>query len=276
MLEEIGLHVVCAANGQEALGRIAEVPPDIVLTDMQMPEMNGLELVEQIGRRYPFVPVIVMTAYGSEDLAVQALRRGAASYVPKHNLSRDLINTVENVLSVARARRETRSMLDSMTRLEAQFVLGNTVEGLDALIGHLKEQLRQIGLFGERDILRAGTAVYEALMNAIEHGNLELAAEERDHEGTFYRRLVEERSRHSPFRSRHVHLRVCLTRSEAMFSVRDEGLGFDPGMLRDPLDSDNVGQVSGRGLFLIRTFMDEVFFNEAGNEITMVKRRTTD
>ena len=150
------------------------------------------------------------------------------------------------------------------------------MEGLDTLIGHLKEQLRQIGLFGERDILRVGTAVYEALTNAIEHGNLELAAQQRDHEGTSYRRLVEERSRHSPYRSRHVHLRVCLTRSEAMFSVRDEGGGFDPAVLPDPLDPDNVGQVSGRGLFLIRTFMDEVLFNEAGNEITMVKRRTTD
>ena len=217
-----------------------------------------------------------MTAYGSEEIAVAALRLGAASYVPKHNLSRDLVDTVKSVLSVSRARRETRAMLDSMTRLDSQFVLDNSTAGLDALIGYLKEQLRQIGLFGERDILRVGTAVYEALNNAVEHGNLELSSSDRDEEGTSYRRFVEERARCAPYRNRHVYLSVALTRGEAQITVRDDGGGFDPRLLPDPSNPENVGRVNGRGLFLIRTFMDDVRFNESGNEITMVKRRTAD
>lgn len=276
MLEEIGLRVSCAEHGREALEIIERSPPDVVLADMQMPVMDGLELVRQIGARFPWIPVIVMTAYGSEEIAVIALQIGAASYVPKQNLARNLIDTVKNVLSVARARRETRAMLDSMTRLESEFVLSNTVEGLDALIGHIKDQLRQIGLFGEREILRVGTAVYEAVVNAIEHGNLELAATQRDIEGPYYRRFVEDRARQAPYRNRHVRLTTCLTRSEATFSVRDEGRGFDPSTLPDPTDPENVGKVNGRGLFLIRTFMDEVRFNDAGNEITMIKRRVSD
>jgi CheY-like chemotaxis protein/anti-sigma regulatory factor (Ser/Thr protein kinase) len=276
MLEEVGLRITCAEHGREALEKMEYRLPDVVLTDMQMPEMDGLELVEEIGKRYPAVPVIVMTAFGSEETAVVALQKGAASYVPKHNIARDLVDTVKNVLSVGRAKRETRAMLDSMTRLESRYVLSNTIEGLDALIGYVKEQLRQIRLFGERDILRVGTAVYEALINAIEHGNLELDASQRDTEGPYYRRFVEERSRTSPFRSRHVYLTACLTRSEAIFSVRDEGNGFDPTTLPDPTAPENVGKVNGRGLFLIRTFMDEVSFNDTGNEITMVKRRTSD
>lgn len=274
MLEEIGLHVTCAEHGNQALEKISQELPDVVLTDMQMPEMDGLELVQQIGMLHPSVPVILMTAYGSEETAVKALRAGAASYVPKHNLARDLVDTVKNVLSVARAKRETRAMLDSMTRLESRFVLSNTIEGLDALIGHVKEQLRQIGLFGERDILRVGTALYEAVINAIEHGNLELDASHRDTEGPHYRRFVEERARQSPFRRRHVYLTACLTRSQATFTVRDEGAGFDPTTLPDPIAPENVGQVNGRGLFLIRTFMDDVRFNEPGNEITLVKGRS--
>lgn len=276
MLEEIGLRVQSAAHGREALEKLAMALPDMVLTDMQMPELNGLELIGEISRRYPSVPVVVMTAYGSEETAVSALRLGAASYVPKHNLSRDLVETVKNVLSVARARRETLAMLDSMNRLDTQFVLDNTAEGLDALIGYLKEQFRQIRLFGEQDILRVGTAVYEALTNAIEHGNLELSSSDRDDEGPAYRRIVEERARQAPYRNRHVYLSVALTRGEALITVRDEGKGFDPSVLPDPSDPENVGRVNGRGLFLIRTFMDEVRFNPSGNEITMVKRRTTD
>src|SRR5690349_13770360 len=80
-------HFACdvqfAADGKEALQQIERVAPDLVLTDLQMPEMNGLELVAAVKRDYPFVPVVLMTAQGSEDLAAEALRRGAASYVPK-------------------------------------------------------------------------------------------------------------------------------------------------------------------------------------------------
>lgn len=165
-------------------------------------------------------------------------------------------------------------MLDSMRRLEAEYVLNNTLEGLDSLIGYLKEQLRFIRLLGEADILRVGTAVYEGLVNAIEHGNLEISSEERDRPSNAYRRLVEDRASDARFRTRHVYLTTTLTRTEATFCIRDQGPGFDPNSLPDPTAPENVGKVNGRGMFLIRTFMDEVQFNEAGNELTMIKRRT--
>ena len=68
-------------------------------------------------------------------------------------------------------------------------------------------------------------------------------------------------------------MNAVLTRGSATFVVRDEGPGFDTSRLPDPTAPENVAQVNGRGLFLIRTFMDDVRFNERGNEITMTKRR---
>jgi CheY-like chemotaxis protein len=276
MLEEIGLDVAGATDGKDAVLKIEESLPDLVVTDMQMPEMDGLQLVQQVTDSHPAVPVILMTAFGSEELAVKALQIGAASYVPKHNLPRDLVGTVKNVLAVARARHATRAMLGSMTRVEADYVLSNTLEGLEALIGYQKDQLRQMHLFGEHDILRIGTALYEALVNAIEHGNLEIVAAQRDLPSSEYRRLLDERRVSPPFRSRHVYLTSRFTRSSATFIVRDQGPGFDPTGLPDPTEPENVGRVNGRGLFLIRTFMDEVHFNRQGNEITMVRRRDMD
>ena len=273
-LEEVGFNVVAVENGQQAVDQIDSTQPDVVLTDMQMPVMDGLGLVERMTKDHPTVPVVVMTAFGSEATAVTALQLGAASYVPKQDLTKDLVSTVKNVLSVTRMRRETRTMLDSMRRLEAEYVLHNTLEGLDSLIGYLKEQLRFIRLFGEADILRVGTAVYEALVNSIEHGNLEISSADRDKPSGAYRRLVEDRASTSPYRLRHVFLTTTLTRTEATFHIRDQGPGFNPTTLPDPTSPENVGKVNGRGMFLIRTFMDEVRFNETGNEITMIKRRT--
>jgi len=63
-----------------------------------------------------------------------------------------------------------------------------------------------------------------------------------------------------------------LTKDEATFIIRDEGAGFDPNDLPDPTAPENLIRASGRGILLIRTFMDDVCFNDKGNEITMVKR----
>lgn len=273
MLEEIGLEVHQAAHGHDALEQIQRLEPDLVLTDVQMPEMDGLALVRKLTDDFPMIPVILMTAFGSEELAVTALQIGAASYVPKQNLARDLVGTVKNTLAVARARHATRAVLGSMTRLETEYVISNTLEGLEALIGYMKDQLRQMRLFGEHDILRVGTSLYESLVNAIEHGNLEVGSEQRELPHQEYRRLLEEISLRAPFRNRHVYLKAELTRGNATFTVRDEGPGFDSANLPDPTAPENVARVNGRGLFLIRTFMDEVRFNERGNEITMIKRR---
>lgn len=273
MLEEIGLEVRTANDGGDAIAQITASVPDLVLTDMQMPEVDGLGLVQHVMDAFPMLPVIVMTAFGNEELAVKALQVGAASYVPKQNLPRDLISTVKNVLAVARAKHVSRAVLGSMTRSETDYVLSNTLEGLDALIGVVKDQLRQFRLFGEHDILRVGTALYESLVNAIEHGNLEVESAQRDMPHTEYRTMLEERSHQSPFRSRHVYLTAAVSRMAVVFTVRDEGPGFDTTSLPDPTAPENVAKVNGRGLFLIRTFMDEVRFNDKGNEVTMTKRR---
>src|SRR5437867_1115614 len=102
-LEDAGFEVIIAEHGKKALEVLAQGPIDVVLTDLQMPEMNGLELVEAVREQYPAIPVILMTAFGSEEIAAEALRKGAASYVPKRVLEEEIVNTLNQVLEVAGA-----------------------------------------------------------------------------------------------------------------------------------------------------------------------------
>ena len=84
-----GWRVTQAGDGAEALEAIAHSAPVLVLTDLQMPRVDGLSLVEQVRERFPRVPVVLMTGHGSVRLPSTALRAGAASYVPKkRNLKR--------------------------------------------------------------------------------------------------------------------------------------------------------------------------------------------
>src|SRR5688572_5277872 len=81
LLRRAGYEVAYAGDGREALEQVAAHPPDAVVTDLQMPELDGLGLVTAIARDHPLVPVVVVTSQGSETAAVQALQAGAASYV---------------------------------------------------------------------------------------------------------------------------------------------------------------------------------------------------
>src|SRR5436190_935032 len=116
---------VFAGNGIEALQMLEKQKIDVVLTDMLMPEMDGLQLVQAVRSKYPLIPVILMTAHGSEDIAIQALQKGAASYVPKKGLARDLAETLESVLSSSRSQQQTARLLGRMEQFEAWFVLEN-------------------------------------------------------------------------------------------------------------------------------------------------------
>ena len=268
-----GLSAVEAASGEEALEVFPRESPDLVLTDMVMPGMSGLDLVETLRNRYPLLPVVLMTAHGSEEIAMQALQRGAASYVPKHNLARDLLETVEEVLRLTTAERNQLRLMECLTRTEAEFQLDNDPALIPALVGHVCENLRRLKCCPENERLRVTVALSEALLNAMYHGNLEVGSELREKDEKAYRQLLDERRRSAPYRDRRVHVHARESPTEATFVVRDEGPGFDPTSLPDPTDPANLERVSGRGLLLIRTFMDEVRHNDKGNEILMVKRR---
>ena len=129
-------------------------------------------------------------------------------------------------------------------------------------------------LCDETGLMRIAVALREALVNAIYHGNLDLTlAAARGGPG-----LVRRTGRAAPargaFADRRVHVTARETRTEATYVIRDEGRGFDPAaLLRSDLAPEPRSRAPAAGLFLIRTFMDEVRHNDVGNEITMVKRR---
>jgi CheY-like chemotaxis protein/anti-sigma regulatory factor (Ser/Thr protein kinase) len=271
--DTLAWRVIYADNGKTAMEAIERHRPDLVLTDLQMPEMNGLELAIAVRGKYPHLPVVLMTAYGSEAIAVQALRGGASSYVPKRSMARDLAETLDQVLATARADLHHQRLVESLQHLESWFVLENEPGLVRALVVMVKKHLTDMRLGTESRRMRVGLALEEALNNALYHGNLDVSSELRQQgDGKAFYLLAEERRRQAPFRDRRIHVHMKLCRTEGIYVVRDEGAGFDPNNLPDPTDPANMERASGRGLLLIRTFMDDVVFNEPGNEITMRMR----
>jgi RNA polymerase sigma factor (sigma-70 family) len=154
---------------------------------------------------------------------------------------------------------------------ELRFVLTNDLEAIRLLTDFLETGLCRTRLRVDEASL-VGLALKEALANAILHGNLEMASELLERDPAAYEELARTRAGAASFRRRRVEVEVRETPSEGTYIVTDEGPGFDPAQVPDPLCPENIDKTTGRGLLLIKTYMDEVSHNEKGNRITMVKR----
>lgn len=268
-----GWEIHYATDGRDALEQIELHLPDLVVTDLNMPEIDGLELVSTIRQQYPLVPVILMTAQGSEQIAVQALRTGASSYVPKQRLSGDLMDTVEQVLAVSKADRARARLMRRLRQQQVRFELENDTDLVSTMVQYLQDAVLGMGVCDEGDRVRVGVALQEALTNACFHGNLEVSSSLREVDHHAYYDLARERTRQSPYRERRIYVAADFSDGEAAFVIRDEGPGFDRSLLPDPTDPVNLEKPSGRGLLLMQTFMDEVLYNDLGNQVTLIKRR---
>jgi CheY-like chemotaxis protein/anti-sigma regulatory factor (Ser/Thr protein kinase) len=267
-----------AENGTKALAQIRQSSPDVVVTDMQMPEMDGLDVVTHVRQHHPGIPVILITAFGSEMLALEALARGAASYVPKSHLPDRLLATLDEVLVMAGAKSSYERLIDCLTSTEFNFSIDNDDSVIDPMVILVQQMAVSLQFCDFAERLQIGVALSEAIRNAIYHGNLEISFEDlqqiREKLLSGQRvDMLEERRQSEPFSSRVVRVTARVSPEEIRLVVADEGPGFDVSTIPPADDPAALDPEKGRGLSLMRTFMDEVTFNESGNTVTMIKRR---
>jgi CheY-like chemotaxis protein len=91
--------LICVNSGKEALSVLSQVPVDLVVSDIKMPEMTGLDLLLEIKEHYPRTKVIIMTAYGSQDIQQEASRRGSLHYIEKPFEIEELRTLIVNAIT---------------------------------------------------------------------------------------------------------------------------------------------------------------------------------
>lgn len=267
-----GLDLRFAEDGNRALQEIVAHPPDLVLTDLRMPGMDGLELVETLTAEHPLIAVVLMTSQGNEKIAVRALQAGAASYVPKRHLKQELADTVRGVLEIAEARKSQHRVLQYLRSNTTRLELENDPGLIVPAATYFHKNLERLGFGDEALRTQLCVALVEALSNSMIHGNLEVDSTLRGTDRAEYYRCIEERRQQAPYAARRLRCESRETTDEVEYTFADEGPGFDPTTIPDPRAAENLLKVSGRGILLIRTFMDRVEFNDKGNQITMKKR----
>ena len=112
-LDRAGHQAVHVADGQKALDAIAAEPPDLVVLDLMLPEVDGLEVCRRVRAQHPQLPIIMLTALGEADERIAGLELGADDYVTKPFSPRELILRIESVLRRASAAPEPSGVLSA-------------------------------------------------------------------------------------------------------------------------------------------------------------------
>jgi signal transduction histidine kinase/CheY-like chemotaxis protein len=134
ILPHLGYASRVASSGQEGLQEIEESSPDLVLLDLQLPDMLGTSLIDHLRHRHIDIPIILMTAYGDEVTAVQAFRMGVKDYLIKPFSLREVSSAIEQALRETRLRRE-RDMLT--VRLQQQLQEMNVLSRIGQSVASL-------------------------------------------------------------------------------------------------------------------------------------------
>ncbi|HUT04979.1 MAG TPA: response regulator [bacterium] len=256
----------CASSGDEAIWLLETNEYDFVITDLVMPGAHGLELLERIKSMNSEVPVAIMTGFGTSDRTIEALRGGAVDFIEKP-LDFDRISQL--LSKVFKRRRREAGYAEALAMLASgTFVLPN-----DAIILESAARIATKRLEGTRFHDGVYLALIECLTNAMEHGNLEIGQEEKIDaiSAGALDELKRSRLADPVLGNREVFLTMKATDDSLRFTVRDEGKGFDYRNLPDPTEAENLFNASGRGVLLVQCYMDEVSWNHAGNEITILK-----
>ncbi|MCF8064518.1 MAG: sigma-54 dependent transcriptional regulator [Desulfarculaceae bacterium] len=133
LLADNGYEMLTAQNGSQALALAAEEEPDLVITDMRMPQMSGLDLIQRLKARFNEMPIIVMTAYGTVENAVEAMKSGATDYISKPFENTELLLTVQKALKMRRLLFQNR-------------LLKEELQGYGEIIGDSKAMRQVYGL----------------------------------------------------------------------------------------------------------------------------------
>ncbi len=109
-LRDVGYEAELATAGKQGLEAARARPPDVAITDLRMEDIDGFELLEKIHRIDPEIPVLIMTAFGAIDSAVEAVKRGAFHYLSKPFQLKELLILIDRALSERRLRKENRAL----------------------------------------------------------------------------------------------------------------------------------------------------------------------
>jgi CheY-like chemotaxis protein/anti-sigma regulatory factor (Ser/Thr protein kinase) len=271
--ENSGHTVHCAGDGEEALQIFRKDHIEGVFCALTLPKLGGLELLKEVKSSNSRRPFVMLCPQNDTEGALNALQLGACDFLIKSIQTTQLQRTLDRVVSLHDGFHFSDSEMDHSVQETRTLEIDNDFEGVNGIAAFMTQDLPSYGILEQEQLFCINMLLKEALENAIFHGNLELNSDTRLNNPKLFYETAGKKREIDPYKNRKVIVHYDINRNSVKYIVRDEGRGFAHTKLFDSEDPGNLPRIKGRGLVMIMNFMDEVFWNDRGNEITMVRYR---
>lgn len=263
-----------ADNGEAGLELFNKFLPNVVISDVRMPKMDGMELLATIRKRVKDVIIIMITGHGNEQLAIQALQLGANNYIKKPLDLSDLKILLRRYYNVVQCKTLEKDIPDFILERVFNLEIDTEIKDVSSVVQFL---LHKTGnTFENHDTVRLEVGLTELLTNSIEHGNLGITSEEKKIalQDNTLQDLYAQRLANDVYARKKVKISCDYNKDYCQWVIEDEGEGFDWRSIPNPTQGNFVDQLSGRGIFLSRIQFDELEFVGKGNVVIAKKYLT--
>ncbi|MBN2519451.1 MAG: response regulator [Bacteroidales bacterium] len=271
IIKSLGYDCIEAENGKKGLEQFMAEKPHLIISDIQMPGMSGIEMLQKIREMKSEVIFVVMTFFDSEEWAIKALNAGANNYLKKPINKDKLVHLLKKYYTIAQSRTASRDINNMIVNKEFVLKFKSSIEVVPVIVEYLIKESGIANYMMNTAGIELG--LNEIITNSVEHGNLGITYDEKSNalnKGT-YEKLYIERLTNNILSEKSVTIKFKTDEKHFEWEITDEGEGFEWKKVPDPIVEDNKEGFHGRGIFLSRFQFDEMEYLGKGNIVKLRK-----
>lgn len=272
-LERAGCECLVARDGEEALRLVLEEDLDLVLLDVELPKLDGIEVLRKLREKDRDTIVVIATVYRDQATTIKALQFGANDFYVKPVTYATIQGIITKYRPIVAARRMPTLLPEFVIRRECDIEIGNQVDKVAAVAEYLTKEGE---MARTRQLATSCTlGLCELIANAIEHGNLGITGTEKSQalsqRGDAWGNLWRTRAAEPARANRRVRIHMESTREYTEYVIEDEGDGFDWQLVLERFEDLEALAQHGRGIYLAWLQFDELEYNATGNSVRVRK-----
>jgi YesN/AraC family two-component response regulator len=266
-----GYDVEKACDGEEGIEVYHKYNPDLVISDIQMPKMDGLEMLSRLRTEKSDTIFIITTAFGSEDYAIEALRHGANNYLKKPIDKKSLLGLIKKYKIIVDSRKLAKKAEGKVIEKELRIEFETHFDHIPSIVSQLISEISFKIDDSEKTNIELG--LDELITNSVEHGNLEISYDEKvdASDSNTILDLYNERMSRPELAARKIIVDFKQKDNFAEWLITDQGKGFDWKSIPDPTKGAQLMELNGRGIFITNFLFDEMEYLGEGNQVRVLK-----